>query len=82
MSSYSERVEKAICGLCGDMDHFRLIVTDKDELLRNMCDYAEYEANRQRREPWAIISEITGHGSGVSSAVYDIYRRLDDEKTG
>ena len=79
MSSYSERVENAISGLRGNRDYFRSIVTDKDELLHSMCGYAKDEAERQRCEPWSIISEITGHGSGVSSAIYEIYRRRDDD---
>lgn len=76
----SERVKKAICNLRGNMDYFRSIVTDKDELLRKMCGYTKDEAERQRCEPWSIIGEITGHGSGVSAAIYEIYRRRDDER--
>lgn len=80
MSNNSERVETAISNLRGNMDYFRSIVTDKDELLRCMCGYAKDEAERQRCEPWSIISEIVGHGSGVSAAIYEIYRRRDDDE--
>lgn len=79
MSNNSERVEKAISNLRCDMGYFRSVVTDKDGLLRKMCDYAEYESNRQRCEPWSIVKQITGHGSGVSAAICEIYRRRDDD---
>lgn len=52
-------------------------LNDRDELLRRVCDYATREAERRRCQPWSIIGAIMGHGSGVSSCIYELYRRQD-----
>jgi len=70
-----ERLEFLLDELNGPRESFRALLTDSVMLVRHMCDYAEMEARRKRREPWSIISDITGHGSGVSGAIYELYRR-------
>lgn len=67
-------IEEVLDGLRGNREHFREILTDTTGLLRKVCRYAEIEGKRQRRPAWSIIGEITGHGSGVSSAIYQLYR--------
>lgn len=62
-------------GMRGNKDHFRQVLTDKAELLASVCEYAERVAKTKRVEPWSIIGAMTCHGSGVSSAIYEIYRR-------
>lgn len=67
-------LDAVLAGLNGRPEVFREILLDKSKLLKGMCDYAERIAKRKRVEPWAIISEMTQHGSGVSSAIYELYR--------
>jgi hypothetical protein len=67
----------------GSREEFRRLLTDKDRILRKMCEHAERVAKKRRIEPWSVISDITGHGSGVSSAIYHLYReRTDDNQRG
>lgn len=58
-------------------EHFRSVLMDKVELLANVCDYAARRAARERVEPWSVIKRLTSHGSGVSSAIYELYRRKE-----
>lgn len=67
-------IEEVLDGLRGPREHFREILTDTTGLLRKVCQYAEFAAKKKKVEPWSIIGEITGHGSGVSSAIYQLYR--------
>mgnify|MGYP000890696501 CR=1 FL=1 len=67
-------LDAVLATLNGSSDTFRQMLLDKSKLLKGMCDYAERIAKRKRVEPWAIISEMTQHGSGVSSAIYELYR--------
>lgn len=71
-------IEKILDGLRGNREVFRSILTDRDGILARMCVYALRESVRKGVEPWSIISEITGHGSGVSSAIYHLYRRVEE----
>ena len=80
MSDFNARVENSIANLVGNKDAFCEMVIDKDAILRSVCDYAEYVAKQKGCEPWSIMGRITGHGSGVSSALYEIYRRRKDDK--
>jgi len=76
-SDEEEKLERVLNGLYGPRDSFREILTNTKDLLRKVCDYAEYRARRKRCEPWSIIGEITNHGSGVSAAIYELYRKRD-----
>lgn len=67
-------LDAALACLNGRPEIFREILLDKSKLLKGMCDYAERIAKRKRVEPWAVISEMTDHGSGISSAIYELYR--------
>jgi hypothetical protein len=69
------RIDQVLEHLNGNKEHFRKLLEDKDALLASVCDYAEYRAEKARVPPWSIIGEITSHGSGVSSAIYELYRR-------
>lgn len=70
-----EGIDEALDHLRGNKEHFREVLTDKTKILNSMCDYAERMAKKKRLEPWSIIGDITDHGSGVSSAIYELYRR-------
>jgi len=72
-----QEVDVVLDKLYGDPEHFRDALTNVDSLMRKVCSYAERKAKKARYEPWSIISEITGHGSGVSSAIYDLYRKKE-----
>ena len=73
-------VDDCVRKLGGDPEKFRQILTDKDALLAKVCKYAKRRAAREKCQPWSIIGMIFGHGSGVSSAIYELYRdRSNDE---
>lgn len=68
-------LDEVIAPLRGDHERFREILLDKDRLLERMCDFAEAMAERKGCEPWSIVGEITSHGSGMSQAIYELYRK-------
>ncbi len=70
-----EGLEEALEHLRGNKDKFRAVLTDTSELLASMCDYADRMAKKKRLPAWSIIGDITSHGSGVSSAIYELYSR-------
>lgn len=72
-----QEVDDVLSRLYGDPERFRAMLTNVDSLMQKVCSYAEWKAKKARCEPWSIISEITGHGSGVSSAIYDLYRKKE-----
>jgi hypothetical protein len=75
----SEKLDEVVSGMNGDPNHFRQILCDKNKLLERICTYAELKASRQNEKPWSIIQNITAHGSGVSAAIFELYRRKDSE---
>ena len=75
-----ELMEKVLDGLVGSRDEFRKDLEPERILLR-VCRYAALRAKRMGSEPWAVISDITGHGSGVSKAIYELYRERKDGTT-
>jgi hypothetical protein len=80
-SSEKPSIEDVIRNLRGKPETFRLILTDKDRLLQKLCSYARWKAEQQSVPPWSIVGEILGHGSGVSSAIYELYRERKVEET-
>lgn len=72
-------IEKILDSLRGPRESFRAILEDKDKLLAKVCQYAEIIAKRKRLQPWSIIGDIFGHGSGVSAAIYELYREKESE---
>jgi hypothetical protein len=75
----SEKLDEVVAHMNGDPNHFRQILCDKNKLLERICTYAELKASRQKKEPWSIIKDITAHGSGVSAAIFELYRRKETE---
>ena len=73
-------IDEVLDGLRGPRESFRQVLTDKDKLLSQMCRYAERKAKQKRVPPWSIIGDITDHGSGVSSAIYELYRPREAEE--
>ena len=67
-------VDEVLDDLRGPRESFRATLEDKDKLLSQMCRYAERLGKKKRVPPWSIIGEITDHGSGVSNAIYELYR--------
>jgi hypothetical protein len=70
-----EGIDKVLEGLRGNKDHFRQVLLDKSKIIESVCDYADRQARKEGGPAWAFISDITAHGSGVSSAIYELYRR-------
>jgi hypothetical protein len=76
------KVEEVLDMLSGPREVFRRDITDIDKLMAAVCDYAESLAKKRRVPAWAIIGDITQHGSWVSSAIYELYRRRDEKGDG
>ena len=72
-------IDEVLPRLHGNPDTFRQILADKDELLAKLCRYAKWKGKEQNVPPWSIVGEILGHGSGVSSAIYELYREYPTE---
>lgn len=77
-AEFNARVESVLDRLVGSRESYRSILTDKDRLLRKLCEYANRRARNIRCEPWSIVGQMFGHGSGVSSAIYELYRERDE----
>lgn len=73
-SSTRPTVDEVLDRLRGNRETFREIIADKDNLLSKLCKYAKWKGESESVPPWSIVGEILGHGSGVSSAIYDLYR--------
>jgi hypothetical protein len=71
-------IEEALDGLYGDRERFRPML-EPEAILKQICRTAEMTADRKGRPAWSIISDITGHGSGVSNAIYQVYRKQPAE---
>jgi len=71
------KIDDVLKSLRGDPESFREILTNKDDLLAKVCAYAEQKAKKKRLPEWSIIKEIFGHGSGVSAAIYELYRKTN-----
>ncbi len=80
-SKIEAAAKRAAKKLYGPTEHFEKILLNQTELLRRACIYAEYEAERKHCEPWSIVGLVFGHGSGVASAIYEVYRSKNDEVT-
>ena len=74
-SDFNSRLDDVLDCLHGPRESFRKTLTDRDALLQKVCEYAELEAKRKRVHPWSVIGPIMGHGSGVSFAIYELYRK-------
>ena len=72
-----QKIEREANALHGDTAQFRQAL-QPEAILSRMCRSAEHVATRERRPVWSVIGEWTGHGSGVSAAIYGIYRDRDE----
>lgn len=75
-----KELEAVLDTLRGPRDQFRRDLTDTDTLLADFMDHVEQLAKKRRQPPWSIVGEITNHGSGVSSAIYELYRRKRNDQ--
>ena len=66
-------IEEALDGLNGPREVFRPML-QAEAILNRICGTAELLAQQREVPPWVIISEMTSHGSGVSNAIYQVYR--------
>ena len=66
-------IEEALDTLHGPRETFRPLL-EAEAILRRICRTAECRASHENVEPWSIIGEMTGHGSGVSNAIYQVYK--------
>lgn len=69
-----EKIGHQLSRLQGSTEYFRECL-QSDAIMERVCQFAELEAERRHCEPWNIIGEVTGHGSGVSSAIYEVYKK-------
>lgn len=70
-----EEVEKLLETLRGPREEFRRVLLDTDTLMADLMSFVEQIAKKRKQPPWSLIGEITNHGSGVSSAIYELYRK-------
>lgn len=70
-----EQLEEVLDSLRGSRESFKSQLVDSAEILSRLCDNVEMIASRKRCEPWSIIGQLTGFGSGMSAAIYELYRR-------
>lgn len=70
-----EGIDEVIESLRGNKDDFRKLLSDRTEILARICDIVEQKSVFRRVAPWTVMKDITGHGSGVSSAIFELYRR-------
>ena len=70
-------VDSLLDCLRGDREHFRKVLTDPARLMEKVCRNAEHVASRKGVPAWSVIGSWTGHGSGVASAIYELYRPRD-----
>lgn len=79
--SQEERLKEAVDFLSRghkDLDStYKRMLTDMDRTMERICSYCERQGKKKKLEPWVIMSDITNHGSGVSSALYELYRRRE-----
>lgn len=67
------RIEEALDSIHGPRETYRPLLNPLN-ILSRICRTAELRASREGVEPWSIIGDITGHGSGVANAIYKAYR--------
>lgn len=72
-----QRMEESLDMWFGNRESLRKLLEDPATILERICETAEHEASRRGVEPWVVISEWTGHGSGVSAAIYHLYCRRE-----
>lgn len=70
-------IEKILDTLVGPREEFRRALLDAPGILHRICRKADIEAKIRDCEPWYVISKWTSHGSGVSKAIYEMYRGDD-----
>jgi len=66
-------IEEALDTIHGPRETYRPLL-ESDAIIRRICRTAEIVAQQKGVEPWSIVGEWTGHGSGVSNAIYQVYR--------
>ena len=74
-----KRLEESLDSLRGNRERFRALLEDRDAILARICRNVELIAKRKKTEPWAIMGQLTGHGSGVSAAIFHTYRLPEKE---
>ena len=48
-------------------------VLQAESIVRRLCRTAKIIADRENRPVWSVVGELTGHGSGVSGAIVELY---------
>jgi len=74
METRDEKLESILAQMNGAPDMFRECVGDPRKVLARICRTAHWVAKRKKVPEWSIICKWTGHGSGVSAAIYEYYR--------
>ena len=74
--THEQKIEDALDTLHGPRETFREVL-EPTAILERMCRTAILRAEQENMPAWSIIGQITGHGSGVSSAILNVYRPHD-----
>jgi hypothetical protein len=48
-------------------------------IIERMRAYVLHEAKKKKLEPWSIVGNITGNGSGYSSAIWEVLIKDTEE---
>lgn len=72
-------IDEALDSLPGPRERYRPLL-DAENIMRRICRTAEGLATRRGTSPWVIIGDVTGHGIGVSDAIYRLYKDDKDSE--
>ena len=70
--THEQKIEDALGTLHGPRETFREVL-EPTAIIERICRTAMLRAEQTNMPAWSIIGQITGHGSGVSSAILSVY---------
>ena len=76
VKTHEQKIEAALDTLHGPRETFREVL-EPTAILERICRTAILRSEQENMPAWSIIGQITGHGSGVSNAILNVYRPHD-----
>lgn len=59
--------------------HIKELLESPYRTIARMRYYIQAMAKKKKLEPWVIVGQITGNGSGFSSAIWEVLIKDSDE---
>lgn len=78
-AAHDARVGDTAARLCGNPAYFRECLENPFTILSRVCAWAKDREASGHAAAWSCISQLTGHGSGVSDAILRVYQSRDGE---